>query len=176
MDILGLVFRWLHILSAVALGGGVYFWSIVVVPASRNIEAAQRDATIRALVRPWSRVVMITTAFLLVSGLVNLVRNIIGYEFGNNAFYHTGGLIKLVVGMIVFFLAARFAGRSEGAERMRRDMGRWSTINAILVTLLILVGGWMKFLPREAKSESPSDTAQAQMSDMRNIAGHVSLD
>jgi hypothetical protein len=74
-------------------------------------------------------------------------------------------LIKLVVGMIVFFLAARLAGRSEGAERMRRDLGRWSTINAILVTLLILVAGWMKYLPREAKDESPRETAQAMISE-----------
>ena len=95
--------------------------------------------------------VMVSTLFLLVSGLVNAVTNIQQYDLPPA--YHGMVAVKLLAALILFFLSARIAGRSEGAVRTRTQLGTWLKAAALLTVVLIGVGGGMKCMEHNPKAE-----------------------
>lgn len=144
-----LALRWMHILAAITLVGGTLFLRFVWYPGHRRIDYRDRETSFQKLRAPWAKLVMLSTLFLLVSGLVNAVLNIKRYELDPN--YHMLVAAKLVLSLVVFFLSARIAGRSESATRFREKIGTWLTINSLLALLLVGMAGYMKLMPREAK-------------------------
>lgn len=147
-----LVFRWLHILTAITLAGGIYFWRWALLPALNELdESARKD--VHARIRPlWARCVMISSAILLVTGLSNAVRLIIDEEPAGT--YHGLVLAKLILALAIFWLSARLAGRSAGAEKFRKNEAKWVNMNAFLVTVLIFLAGYMKYDRQPSKKDS----------------------
>ncbi len=148
--LLDLLLRWMHIFSAIALAGGTFFLAWVWAPATASATADEREQWFLRFRKPWSMLVMISTLFLLISGLVNAVTNIKRYELPGT--YHGLVAVKLLVALVMFFLAARIAGRSDGAVRLRQQMGKWLHAAAILAVLLIGMGGYMKCLEHVPKA------------------------
>jgi uncharacterized membrane protein len=150
MDYVDLVLRWIHILSAVTVAGGIIFWRFVLMPAAYSLPENERQNILEASRGRWAKLVMLGTAALLVTGLVNAVRMITANTFGVHP-YHTLVLIKLILAMAFFYIAARLSGRSEAAGRFRDRLPFWLNITLALVLALVLVGGYMKNIPRFAK-------------------------
>lgn len=159
--LMDLLLRWVHVLSASILVGGAFFLRFSMAPLwASQTEEARRAAL--AVWRPgWSRLVMMASGLLLVSGLVNAVLMIKRHDFGD-APYHAFVAGKLVLAMILFWLNAVLAGRSETAERFRKDLVKWLNVNLILVIVTVAVGGYMKLMPRELKSAATSTAVEAQ--------------
>jgi uncharacterized membrane protein len=138
-----LVFRWLHILPAIALVGGVYFWRWALLPALGTLDDSARKE-IHDRVRPlWARCVMISSGLLLVTGLTNAVRNILRYDFIDGR-YHGLVLAKLILALVIFWLSAKLAGRSASAEKFRQNETKWVNMTAFLATILVLLAGYMR--------------------------------
>ena len=156
MPYLDLGLRWMHILCAVGLVGGTYFWRFALWPALRSVDQDLRTPLLGAIRGPWARLVMITSGLLLLSGLVNAVRIIQAYQFVEGAPYHLLVAIKLLLALAVFWVAAKLSGRSESAERFRENMGTWLTVNVVLTTLLVCLAGYMKVSERTLKLDSPT--------------------
>lgn len=155
MNYVDLALRWMHILAAVTLVGGTFFLRFVWFPAYRELDYRDRESRFAKLRKPWAKLVMLSTLFLLVSGLVNAVNNIMRYEI--DSMYHMLVGVKLLLALGMFFLSARLAGRSDSAVRFRESIGKWLTINSVLAVVLVLMAGWMKLMPREPKP--PEDEA-----------------
>lgn len=149
MDYIDLALRWMHILAAITLVGGTFFLRFVWYAGHRRVDYRDREVSFQKLRGSWSKLVMWSTLFLLVSGLVNAVLNIKRYEIDPS--YHMLVAVKLVLAMVMFFLSARIAGRSESAVAFREKIGRWLTINSLLALILVGMAGYMKLVPREAK-------------------------
>ncbi len=149
MDYLDLILRWAHIFSAVLLVGGTYFLRFVWFPSTRELSTEERETAFCLMRRPWAMIVMLTTLLLLVSGLVNAVRIIVRFDFSDP--YHALVAIKLLLALVLFFVAARVAGRSASAVKVREKIGMWLTINTIVATLLVGLGGYMKLVDRTPK-------------------------
>lgn len=146
-----LIFRWMHILSAIALVGGISFLRYALAPAL----AVQPSDTQRSLLevwRPrWARIVMITSGLLLLSGLVNAVRIIMAFEFSGPA-YHSLVAVKLVLGLLLFWLSAVLAGRTDLAEKFRAQMLLWLNLSVILAVVLVGLAGFMRYVDRAPKT------------------------
>ena len=153
MDIQVLALRWLHILCAIGLVGGVFFWRFALAPALAALDDVQRQQVHDAVRPRWARIVMITSAILLVSGLWNAVANIRQYEFDGGAYHALVG-VKLLLALAIMFIAAKLSGRSESAERFREKQLSWLTINAILAVVLVCSAGVMKVMPHITKDRS----------------------
>lgn len=159
MDIQALALRWIHILCAIALVGGTYFWRFALVPALNGLDASQRDQVSDAVRPRWARVVMITSGLLLLSGLWNAVANIMAYQFEGGLYHGLVG-IKLLLALAIMFIAAKLSGRSQGAAKFREKQTHWLTINALLATLLVCTAGVMKVSPHVPKVATSVEAGQ----------------
>lgn len=154
-----LVLRWMHILSAITLMGGAFFMRFALIPAANMLEGEAHDQ-LRAEVRKrWAKWVMITTTFLIVSGLVNVGMNEARFQF-DGPIYRILLAVKILLAMPVFYIAMCLVGRSAVAEKMRSRAEHWLTINLLLATLIVAIGGGMRFIDRTPKAPK-SAPAQA---------------
>ena len=171
MNYVDLALRWMHILAAIALVGGTFFLRFVWLPATRKMDYRDRETDFAALRSGWAKVVMLSTLFLLVSGLVNAVNNIKRNEFADGSGYEIFVVAKLVIALALFFLSARVAGRSESAARFRERIGKWLTINTALALLLVGMAGYMKMVPRTPKPEPTSQREENALTPAVAMAG-----
>ena len=141
-QLLGLLFRWLHIIPMVVLVGGTIFMRLALVPASNETQGAAEFR--EAIRRRWAKWVGISVLFLLVSGLYNAVTKIMAFDLPST--YHMLVMVKLALGFVVFFIAALLSGRSEKAQKIREQEMKWLNILCVIMLVLILVAGYMKLL------------------------------
>ena len=141
-QLLGLLFRWLHIIPMAVLVGGTIFMRLALVPASNETDGAAEFR--EAIRRRWAKWVGISVLFLLVSGLYNAVTNIMAFDLPST--YHMLVMVKLALGFVVFFIAALLSGRSEKAQKLREQEMKWLNILCAIMLILILIAGYMKFL------------------------------
>jgi hypothetical protein len=129
----------MHILAAMALVGGTLYQRLAMPAAGKALSPETRDAWFQAARGPWSKVVMIATLLLLVSGLTNLVLTVRFFKFPNPTlppYYHAVFGVK--------FLAAVLAGRSDGTRKFRENAERWLTVNLVLATTLVCLSGILR--------------------------------
>jgi hypothetical protein len=156
--IFDLLMRWIHILAAITLVGGTFFLRFSLAPALAG-QSPQLQQTLLAAWRPrWARLVMIASGLLLLSGLVNAVRNIIAYQFPG-APYHALVAVKLLLSLVIFWLSAVLAGRSDLAQRFREKLSFWLTVNVMLAIAIVGLAGYMKGLERIPKADQPARTS-----------------
>ena len=147
------IVRWLHVLSAVALVGGVLFLRVVLLPAVREGLPGQaddlRDDLRDAVMKRWKKIVMVSTLLLILSGFYNFFT--LSIEKANSlgeakGLYHGLFGAKVLAALVVFFLTAALCGRSKAFAGMRANPGKWLAINLLLGVLVVLLGGILKSL------------------------------
>ena len=151
MNILHLILRWAHIFSAITLVGGLFFLHFVWLPGTKDLGNEEREASFQKLRTPWSKIVMICTLFLLVSGLANAVIGIKAYDFAQSI-YGVLIVVKLLVAFVLFFFTARISGRSAKAVQFRENLPKWLTVTTALSMLLVGTAGYMKMIDRTPKN------------------------
>lgn len=144
--LLAIVFRWAHVLSAVALVGGLLFQRLVSFPAAEETLDVDHARRLRAASdRRWKPVVMISTALLLLSGVYNFLT--ISIEKADSApAYHGLFGVKFILALLVFFLAGTLTGRAAAFEGMRRNARTWIAVAALAALAVVLVSGVLKNL------------------------------
>lgn len=140
--------RLLHVLSAIILVGGIFYLWAVVAPGTAATNNGG-DAWFSGRRATWAKWVGITTLLLIATGLFNFVWNVKTYEIAVS--YHMLVGVKILVALVVFFLAAVLAGRSGLAERMRGNMKFWLGVCLLVGILTVLIGSVMRSYPREPK-------------------------
>lgn len=151
-DMLLILFRWLHILAAVAAGGGAIFARTSLLPAAAELPEDARRAVLAGTRTRWSRVVMTAILFLIVSGFYNFFVGPIGKSKPVEEYtgmYHAIFGIKFLLALAVFFLASLLSGRSEAAERFRAQGMKWHTVTMWLVIVIICLSGVLRWIPRQ---------------------------
>ena len=139
-EILALVSRWLHIVPAAILVGGALFMRFSLVPAVNELNASMELR--ESIRRRWSKLVMLSVLFLLISGLYNAAAKAIGYEL--STFYNALLLIKFVLAFAIFYLTSVLSGRSARAKKFREREVQWLNLLCALMIAIVLIGGYMK--------------------------------
>ena len=155
MDYLDLAMRWLHVVPAIALVGGTIFMRVAVVPACNQLDESVRASVQESVRRGWSRLLMPSIGFLLISGFVNTANISMNYQFPGNYYMPLLG-VKLFLAIAIFYIASLLAGRSEGAVKFRERQEFWLNVNILLAVLLVCIAGAMRLADREPKDKDPA--------------------
>ncbi|MEX0977540.1 MAG: hypothetical protein WDZ48_01735 [Pirellulales bacterium] len=144
--LLGLLFRWLHILAAITAVGGAVFARLVVFPALDPLPADQRGALHAVMRARWSKIVAAAIAFLLVSGLYNFTMVVIEYRVPR--WYHPVFGVKFLLALAIFAIASLLAGNSPASESLRRNAKAWLNLNIVLAVLVVCLSGVLRTAER----------------------------
>lgn len=167
VSILLLILRWLHILGGITLMGGALFQRLALIPSAAELPDDAHNQLKEALRGRWSKVVMAMSSVLLISGMASYVVTTVNFQFDKGELpgklYHMLFGVKFLLGLIVLGLAAMLSGRSDAARRMRADAAKWLTINLLLATLVVMIGGFMRYAPRTLKQPPATTSASEPM-------------
>jgi uncharacterized membrane protein len=144
--------RWFHLIAAMILVGGTIFMRFALVPSVGALSDDERKALHQQVRSRWSKLVMASIAFLLVSGFINYV---IFYETTQtpaweqwhahcNAIYQAAFGVKFLLAMAIFFIASAVSGRSESMKQFRQNAKLWLTVNVILGLTVVALAGVMR--------------------------------
>ena len=140
LDILPLVSRVLHILGALILGGGIFFLRSVLAPTGDEPWLAERRAT-------WARWVGIATFVLIATGFYNflLINGQAKADGGKlPSTYHMLFGIKFLLGILVMFVGAILAGKTDLATKFRGKSGLWFNVAWFAVMAIVVLAGIMR--------------------------------
>jgi len=134
--------RWLHVGTVIVLVGGSVFMRFVLMPAAAELPDDQHQALRGRLFARWRKIVGMGIGLILLSGLYNYVRAIPLHK--GQGLYH--GLIgtKMILALVVFFLASALVGRSEKFEPIRQHSKKWLGILLLLAAIIVGISGYVK--------------------------------
>jgi uncharacterized membrane protein len=135
------IFNFFIVLPQILVGGTMFTRLALApaAPASSGSETAELRDSIR---KKWMKWVMISTAFLLISGLYNAAMKAMGFHLG--ATYNGLLLVKILLAFAAFYLSAVLSGRSEKAVKFRQSEMKWLNILSVIMLAIVLLAGYMK--------------------------------
>lgn len=139
--ILDAVSRFAHVGTAIAVLGGSIFMRFVLMPAANQLPTEAHDQLRAAVLAKWKRFVHGGIAVFLLSGFYNYMRLMPGHK-GDKLWHMLVG-IKILLALVVFFLASALVGRSKAFEGLRQQRAKWL---AIVVLLSLVIVGMSSFL------------------------------
>lgn len=152
-ELVALLMRWMHILSAIALMGGTIFMRFALHPSLATLDAAQQEQLKTAVRRHWAKWVMATSGFLLLSGIVNIVIFTANKEVSAMP-YHPIVTLKMLLALVIFFIASVLVGRSANAEKFRAKAVFWLNLNLVLAVVVVMIGGYLRTLHHLPQAEA----------------------
>lgn len=133
--------RWVHVGTAIVLVGGSVFKRFVLMPAANGLPDSEHTALRERVMGTWRKYVGIAIGLLLLSGVYNYVRAI---QAGRHGLYHALIGTKIILALVVFFLASALVGRSPTFEPLRQQRKKWLAITILLAALVVALAGVAK--------------------------------
>ncbi len=131
LDVLGVILRWLHIISAIALLGGMVYARFVVTPALSTLVPELQQKLSDSMARRYQGLLYSAIAALLISGTYNLVR-----KTGLTPLYHALFGIKVLLALHVFVVG--FLAVQPGNQKRARQV-TGIVISGILIVAISAV-------------------------------------
>jgi uncharacterized membrane protein YqhA len=75
--------------------------------------------------------------------------------------YHMVVGVKFLLALPIFFIAALMTGRSSLAKKVQANAEFWMNINLALALVMVLIGGYLKFVSRDPKAPPAGQMAAA---------------
>lgn len=139
------VLQWLHVLSAVLAVGGVFFLRFVVCPALRKLPPEQENVKgplLQSMSRIFKMVVHTSIAILLLTGLHRFFKILTLIKGWSE--YHLLMGIKILLALVLFFLAIMLTLPGQQPNYFQRNRDRWLVINFVLGALVILLSATLR--------------------------------
>ena len=155
VEFLPLISRWAHIFAALVLVGGTVFLRWAIVPIMSDVE--DQEQWFAPMRGRWSKLVMASVLFLLISGFYNATIKALNYELGG--VYLAMLMIKIVLGFVIFYLVSVLSGRSQTAVKFRSAGAKWYNLTIVAMVLVVGLAGYMKSTPVKLKDKSEETTA-----------------
>ena len=143
MEALNVLFRWLHVGTAIVVLGGSVFMRFVLMPAAAELPDDQHDALRGRVVGRWKKFVMIGIALFLISGFYNYIVVSIPKHKGDKLYHPLIGT-KILLAFVVFFLGSALTGRSAAFEGIRKNSKKWLLILILLAFIIVGISGVLK--------------------------------
>ena len=160
MEYLSVLSRIAHVATAIVLVGGTVFMRFVLMPAAKELPEAEHDQLRQRLMARWKRVVHGGIALLLLSGLFNYMQQIPKHK--GDGLYHALLGTKMLLALVVFFIASALVGRSAAFEKMRQNRAKWMGLIVLLSALIVGVSGFVKVREPKPKLAVPTESRQLQ--------------
>lgn len=146
-DLLPVLSRWAHVGAAVVLVGGTVFMLFALLPAAKELPEDVRNSLRERVMGTWRKFVGVAILLLLLSGIVNFYFVLKSDRLDlaeNKSLYHSLMGVKIILAMVVFFLASALTGRAKGLEGLRQKSGFWLGLNLTLAAVIIAIAGYLK--------------------------------
>ena len=124
--VLGIILRWLHIISAIALLGGMLYSRYVVTPAISTLVPELQQKLGDSMARRYQALLYTAIGALLVSGTYNLL-----HKTGLTPLYHALFGIKILLALHVFVVG--FLAMQPGNKKRARQ------ITGIVISGILIV-------------------------------------
>ena len=134
---LGILMRWMHIISVVAAIGGLLYSSLVLAPALASLPAESRSDFAAAVNNRFRPLLRLAIVLLIVSGIYNLVT-----KANLPPGYHMWFGIKMLLALHV--IAVSFLLSSASVTQQRRT--RMTTGVVISGGVIILLSAYLRYL------------------------------
>lgn len=134
--------RIVHVSTAIAVAGGSIFMLLVLLPAAKQLPQEAHDTLSAAVTSRWKRIVHLGITLFLLSGFYNYATAMDSHK--GDGLYH--GLIgtKILLALIIFFVASALVGRSARFESMRQNKSKWLKLIVGLVLVIVAISGFVK--------------------------------
>lgn len=147
--------RWAHVGSVILLVGGSAFLLFVLAPAAAKLGEVEHNALRGHVMDRWRKFVHPLVALIFLSGLYNFLV----VRMNTEKPWHMLAGIKLLLGLVILFIASSLAGRSGASQKMRDNWKWWLKLNLALALVAVLLSGYMKFIPAKPKTDASSASA-----------------
>jgi len=138
--------RWIHVLCAVAAGGGILFYWIVLAPAARKALSPEQFTALREpMMRRLKMIIHPSIVLFLASGFYNYLVVLRPLHDGQ-AIYHALFGVKFLLAIAVFALAIVLTSTRRWSENLRNGKVGWLLLS-LGVIAVVMVGGYMKLIP-----------------------------
>lgn len=134
--------RIVHVATAITLVGGSVFMLLVLIPAAKKLSDEQHEILRGALTARWKRFVHIGVTLFLISGFYNYYRAIPSHK--GDPLYHALIGTKMLIALLIFFIAAALVGRSAKLEPIRRKRSLWLKVLVTAALIIVTISGFVK--------------------------------
>lgn len=157
--VLPLLARWVHIISATALVGGLIFFRFVVIPVGESSLSEEVYKDVRdKLARRFQIISHLCLLLFLISGFYNYIA-VTSPRHDDQAIYHMLFGVKFTFAMAAFVIVIMLTSKRARGERMRANGRRWFLIALAVALVTVMLGGVMKMLPT---TEAPGEDADTE--------------
>ncbi len=137
------VSRWLHLVAAIVGLGGMWFLRGVLLPFG-SLETNLPQVG-RAVLRRWAVTLHACLLVLVVSGIYNSITQLQHHR--GQPTYLSIWIAKVILALVLFFLAAAVTGSNPLLERLRRQRKQWLTLCLLLGGVIVLLSNMLKLTP-----------------------------
>jgi uncharacterized membrane protein len=148
--------RIIHVGTVITLIGGSAFTLFVLMPSARQLTDEAHDKLAAAVQSRWKRFVHIGILLILVSGFYNYFQAIPNHK--GDGLYHALIGTKMLLALVVFFIAAALVGRSPKLEPIRQNKAKWLTISLLIAATIVAISGFVKV--RGLPDATPAEVSQ----------------
>ena len=134
--------RILHVLTAITLVGGSIFTLWILMPSVKPLGESEHANLASAIGGRWKRVVHGGIALFLVTGFYNYFRAMPLHR--GDGLYHGLMGTKMLLALVVFFVAAALVGRSAKLEAIRRNRATWLGVLVSIAVIIVAISGFLK--------------------------------
>lgn len=137
--------RVLHVGTAIVVVGGTFFVRFVLFPAATQNLPDDAHARLRgAIMGTWKKIVHAGIALFLLTGGINYYRVIAEGSHKGDGLYHALLGTKIILALVIFFIASALVGRAAAFDGMRRNAPKWMLVNLLLAALIVAASGFLK--------------------------------
>jgi uncharacterized membrane protein len=142
--------RVLHVLGAIILVGGLFYLRMVIAPTVSAATKPTTDAWFGGRRASWAKWVGIAALVLIATGLFNYFEIVKANDVV--ASYHMMLGIKIIVALVLIFLASLLAGRTAMAVQLRGKMKFWLSVCLLIGILTVILGSVLRSYPHTPKA------------------------
>lgn len=150
LDWVAVVVRVLHLLAAMTAVGGTVFMARALLPAAATLPDDAHQKLRQEIRARWVIPMHVSITILMLTGLYNLITTTGAYELPK--WYHMTFGVKVLLALVIFYIAISLLGRSPAAERMRQDMGKWLRVNLALAVAVVCLSAMLGKAPKSPKA------------------------
>jgi uncharacterized membrane protein len=159
-DSMVVVSRCLHVLGAIALLGGAIFIRYLLTPAADRLPESERDTFRGDITKRWKPWVHAGITVLILTGFYNYLAVMLPLHKGDKQYHMLMG-IKILLAMVVFFIASVLPGRVAAFATMRKNSKTWLTVSILCAIAVVCIAGYLKVRGVPANVPHPAVTPPA---------------
>lgn len=151
------VSRVVHVATAIVLVGGSVFLRLILMPAAEGLPEDEHAALKERLLGRWKRVVHVGILLLLLTGSYNYLVVTSG-KHSNDTLYSALVGTKILLALVLFFLASALVGRSAALQGLRNKSKTTLAVMITIAAVIVAISGFVKVRPSPAASQAAGDS------------------